>query len=224
MKYIPCAGKLFVPIRNFFKNTFVTMKSVDLGRLRRYLNMMADTGLLDKWQRDILTTFRVAKGYSKEETDRRKIHRRPLNLHDLEGAFIILLFGDLTSLLVLALESLRAVKHCVKKAIEDVFRALSRLKTNLIANIRRRRRLRKKNNNRKERKETFEEKIREDIEGLKKILQMQEPKGGVGVNQTKDQEKALLLSRQSTSASLIVPQERKLEMEIGQCAGVGETE
>lgn len=200
------------------------MKSVDLGRLRRYLNMMADTGLLDKWQRDILTTFRVAKGYSKEETDRRKIHRRPLNLHDLEGAFIILLFGDLTSLLVLALESLRAVKHCVKKAIEDVFRALSRLKTNITANIRRRRRLRKKNNNRKERKETFEEKIREDIEGLKKILQMQEPKGGVGVNQTKDQEKALLLSRQSTSASLIVPQERKLEMEIGQCAGVGETE
>lgn len=191
--------------------------------------MMADTGLLDKWQRDFLTTFRVAKRYFKEKTDKRKIILRPLNLHDLEGAFIIFIFGYLFSLLVLALENRHSLKHYLKKAKENVFWALWRLKTNIIANIQRRRRLCRKNNNRKRGKsdkprEFFEEKLHEDIEALRKILQMHQPKGGIGETNTRDQERALLLSRQSTSTSLIVPQERNAEAELVQCSSVVEIE
>lgn len=191
--------------------------------------MMADTGLLDKWQRDFLTTFRVAKRYFKEKTDKRKIILRPLNLHDLEGAFIIFIFGYLFSLLVLALENRHSLKHYLKKAKENVFWALWRLKTNIIANIQRRRRLCRKNNNRKRGKsdkprEFFEEKLHEDIEALRKILQMHQPKGGIGGTNTRDQERALLLSRQSTSTSLIVPQERNAEAELVQCSSVVEIE
>ncbi|XP_063611422.1 uncharacterized protein LOC134785082 [Penaeus indicus] len=194
----------------------------------KYLKMMAATGLLDKWQRDILTTFRVANKYIKEEPDKRKIILRPLNLQDLEGAFIIFVFGHLLSLLVLALESRHSLKHYLKKAIENAFWALCRLKTNIIVNIQRRRRLCRKNNREKGKpvkpREFFEEKLHEDIKALRKVLQMHQPKGGIGVTNARDQERALLLSRQSTSTSLIVPQERDVEAELVQCSGVVEIE
>ncbi|XP_047476998.1 uncharacterized protein LOC125030771 [Penaeus chinensis] len=195
----------------------------------KYLKMMAATGLVDKWQRDFLRTFRVANKYFKEETDKHKIILRPLNLQDLEGAFIIFVFGHLFSLFILALENRHSLKHYLKKAKENVFWALCRLKTNIIVSIERRRRLCRKNNNRKKGKPVkprkfFEEKLHEDIEALRKVLQMHQPKGGIGVTNTRDQERALLLSRQSTSTSLIVPQERNVEAELVQCSDVVETE
>lgn len=196
---------------------------------------MADTGLVHKWQRDILTTFRLSQRNFEKETDKGKIILRPLNLSDLEGTFIIFIFGHLFSLFVLVLESLSIIKNYMKKAKEDLFWLLSKLRKNISENLQSRRRFWKKKNKIRKRTENFErttakqheffeEKLHEDLKALKKILQKHEPENARGQRLTKDQERALLLSRQATNVSLITPEDTSVEVEMIACSDVVEIE